>query len=212
MIANSISLLFASIMASVLSAVCSASDSDAASNRYFALKQLTARVKATSTPQEVWSLLGDPIHKGTGGWGHLDREVWSYLDYTDESQSFSFSVTFDPKMGCSVSASQTLRSEVMKHPKQVAMGTVRAVNWDYPTKGGNGFLCDVQFDDGPLIGVAVSDRRRVKGEPEREARVRVEHYGPVGQYIFVGGNSLFLESMEFTRATPIHEPVKSRDH
>jgi hypothetical protein len=209
MTANSIKLLFASILATVLSAPCSASDSDAALTRYSALKQLAATLKATSTPQEVRSVLGNPIRKDTGGWVHLDWEVWSYLDYTDEAQSFSFSVTFDPKAGCSVSASQTLRSDVMKYPKQVAMGTVRTVYPDYPTKGGNGFLCNVQFDDGPLIGVAVSNRTRVKGEPEPGTRLRVEHYGPAGQYIFVGGNSLFLESMEFTRVNPIHESGKA---
>ena len=207
---NSIKLLFASMLAIVLCAVCLASDADAALNRYSALKQLAVKIKAISTPQEVRSILGDPIRKGTGGSGHLDKEVWPYLDYTDESRSFLFLVTFDPKEGCSVSASQTLRSDVMKRPKQVAIGTIRAVYRDYPTKGGDGFLCNVQFDDGPLIGVAVSNRTRVKGEPEPGSRIRVEHYGPVGLYIFVGGNSLFLDSIEFTRATPIHETGKEQ--
>jgi hypothetical protein len=47
----------------------------------------------------------------------------------------------------------------------------------------------VHFDHGPLIGVAVSDRNRVKGEPEAGTRVRVEHYGPAGTYDFAGRNS-----------------------
>jgi hypothetical protein len=127
--------------------------------------------------------------------------VWSYVDYTDEEQNFSFSVIFDPKAGCSVLAQQILRTDILKYPKRVETGTVRRVNRDYPAKGGDGFLCDVQFDGGPLIGVAVGNRTRVKGEPEPGARIRVEHYGPA-DYIFLGQHSLFLESIDFTRANP----------
>src|SRR5688500_4703639 len=114
--AKFIELLLTPVMAAIFSAVCFASDSDAALNRYSALKQVAAKVKATSTPQEVRSVFGDPIRKRTGGWRHLDKDVWSYLDYTDES-SFSFSVIFDPKVGCTVEASQTLRLDVVKNPK-----------------------------------------------------------------------------------------------
>jgi hypothetical protein len=141
MIPKSIKLLSASIMAAVSSAVCFAGDSDVPLNRYSSLKQLAAKVTANSMPQEVRLVLGDPVRDETGGWGHLERKVWSYVDYTDESQSVSFSMTFDPKAGCSVAASRALRSDVMKNPRKVVVGTVRAVYRDYPTEGGNGFLC-----------------------------------------------------------------------
>jgi hypothetical protein len=195
-------LVLASFLVTGISVPSSASDSTAALTRNSALSRLAATLKTTSTPQEVQSVLGEPTDKHPGGWNHPDWDVWSYVDYTDEERHVSFSVIFDPKAGCSVSAEQILRTDILKYQKRVDTGTVRSVYRDDPAKGGDGFLCDVQFDGGPLLGVAVRNRTRVKGEPEPGARIRIEHYSPAFQCIFLGRNSLFLESMDFTRANP----------
>lgn len=127
--------------------------------------------------------------------------MWYYLNYTDESLHRSFSVSFDPKDGCSVSAVGISRAEVEKLPLHVLTGKVVRLYRNYPNMGDNGILCDVQFNrDGRdcLIGVAVATLDRVKGIPKIGAGVRVAHHGPEVDYIFVGSRSLYLESMIFT--------------
>ncbi|MGJ8645052.1 MAG: hypothetical protein ACSHX9_16745 [Luteolibacter sp.] len=154
-----------------------------------------------TSEKDVALILGEPQSKGIGGWIHPECKVWHYLDYTNDSLHRSFSVWFDPEARCYVSKVEILRSEIEKLPLLVSKGKVLGVYPDYPKKGGKGFLCHVRFDleDRDFkISVAVANLDRVKGSPIIGANVEVQHRRMDMNYIFIGSQSLYLESMIFT--------------
>lgn len=169
--------------------------------RFEELGKKSEAITKEASERDVALILGEPQSKGTGAWSHPERKVWHYLSYTDDALHRSFSVWFDPKTGCSLSKVAVSRAEIEKLPLRVSTGKVIHVYPDYPSKGGDGFLCDVQFHrDGRDIGigVAVATSKRVNGRPEIGATIRVEYRGQESDTIFVGERSLYLESMVFT--------------
>lgn len=160
-----------------------------------------------TTEEEVIALLGEPLSKGTGGWNRLQKKVWHYLSYTDDSIHRSFSVSFDPDEGCAVSHSEILRKDREKLPLLVSTGIVMDAPLPYPDRHDKGFLCTVQLNDSNrniIVGLGVADLNRVKGTPAPGATVRLEFRSITGQYIFTGARSLDLESIIFTaKSTPI---------
>lgn len=169
--------------------------------RFAELGKKAESITKESSEKDVVSILGEPQSKGNGGWMHLERKVWHYLDYTDESLHRSFAVWFDPEAGCSVSKQAISRAELEKSPLLVSTGRVIDFHPDYPEKGDEGFLCHVRFKHETrdfTIGLAVAALDRVKGNPKVGATVRVEHRGPGPDYIFLGAHALYLESMVFS--------------
>jgi hypothetical protein len=193
--------LFAIIAASLLSSVAAHGEDEAkvALSVFEALSGQADSITKASSRDEVLLVLGEPKSKGAAGWNNLDTKVWTYLNFTDDSQHLSFAVHFSPKSGCSVAASHSLRKKVKKGKLRDQIGIVRNVYPNYPPGGEGGFLCHVQFDDGSLHSVAIGRSRRVAGEPEKDAKIRIKHYGTDGHYIFVGYYSLLLESIAFSK-------------
>ena len=174
------------------------SEADVALDRLAKLKDKAKVLKPTSTPHEVQEALGEPVGKETGGWSNMDVTVWRYLDYVDDDQAIAFRILFEPKRGCFVVADHWQRATIEKRELKVRTGTVTQV--DSPVSGEvrDGFLCNVRFDDGTLLVVGAATMKRVKGVPEVGARITIRcHQIPLTY--FVGANSLYLESIEFTR-------------
>ncbi len=192
--------LFTIIIASIFAIIpVDGNDAKSALEDFEALKRLAKTISAESTEDEVILLLGEPKVKGRGGWNNLDKKVWTYLSHTDDSQHLCVKVYFSPKSGCSIGTSHRLRKDVKKGKLRFTTGTVVQINHNYPTKGGDGFLCDVKFDSGITLPVAVGLRDRVIGEPIIGSKIKIAHYGSEWHHIYLGYYSFFLESITFAK-------------
>lgn len=186
-----------------LMVTATAEDAETALKRYEMLKQNSAKLKPSSTEAEVRATLGNPVEQRIAGWGPLliETNLWTYLDFTDDSHHFWFQVTLDRKKGCSISETKTLRYEVSKLPKQVLAGTIIDV---FPTgfdaQPVTGFCCSVRFDNGEVKYASASNLTRVTGRPGRGDRIRIEFYGSPPNLIFERAGTPYLESVRFTRA------------
>ncbi len=172
-------ILVVSLVALAAPLIAESERATASSARFAELRKQSEQITTSSSEEDVISLLGEPQCKGSGGWGHLDRKVWCYLSFTNDSLHQAFSVSFDTKTSCSVSQVEISREELKKSPLHVSTGTVLMVYRDYPTKGGEGFLCDVRFNrdvQDITIGVSVGTLDRVKGTPQVGESIRVEKH------------------------------------
>jgi len=179
-----------------------AGELDIALKRFAELKTKSQAITKTSSEQDVISIFGEPQHKGNGGWGRFDTQVWTYLNYLDDSQYCGFTITLDPRKGCSFSATHKTRQEIAKKPLLVSSGTVLQTT-AYPDDEKLGFICLVRIENGEremTVSVIVDKLDRVTGEPKPGAKIRIEHHGTDGLFMFVGHGSLLLESITFTNA------------
>lgn len=180
-----------------------AGELDLALKRFAELKTKSQAITKTSSEQDVISIFSEPQYKGNGGWGRFDTKVWTYLNYLDDSDYCGFTVTLDPQEGCSFSATHLTRQEIEKKPLLVTTGTVLQT-YAYQREKNLRLLCDIQIKVGErdiTTSVGVENLNRVKGEPKPGAKIRIEHRGIDGQFIFYSFYSLSLESIAFTNAT-----------
>src|SRR5688572_15661366 len=101
--------LAVALVALVSPLLADSKDAAASLKRFGELRKQSEGITKESSEKDVISLLGEPQSKGNGGWGHPERKVWHYLNYTDDSLHRSFSVSFDPRTGCSVSQVEIFR-------------------------------------------------------------------------------------------------------
>jgi len=166
------------------------------------LEKLSESITKETSERAIISMLGEPPFKTTGGWGHADRKVWTYLTHTDDSLHRSFSIWFDPETGCSVSKVEVFRSEIEKTPLLSLRGEfIQVTSRNNPEKEDEGFSCLVRFNRFGrdfIIGVAVAELDRVKGTPEIGAAIRMDHYDNKFNFNFRGVAALYLESIVLT--------------
>lgn len=126
-----------------------AGELDIALQRFAELRTKAQAITKSSAEQDVISIFGKPQSTGNGGWGRFDTKVWTYLNYLDDSHYCGFTITLDPKQGCSFSATHQTRQEIDKKPLLVTTGKVLRT---YPYTGEKNLrlLCDIQKESRSL--------------------------------------------------------------
>lgn len=175
--------------------------------RFKTLQLLAATLLPTNNPEEVLAILGEPIQKGISPWAGIRPGYWTYLNYADDEESFSFAVDNLEGGGVKVKATHRQRSEIAKGKKIIETGVILPRAHPLPEIGMGSVLA--RLDGGMTLAyvfdITPATKSRYRGTPEAGGRFRLEKFAGaieagLDPWKFIGGGMMFLDSIQFEPA------------